>query len=896
MSYDNTVREKLFTRLGVYVRWWYKLDDLRKTLETTRAGAASMFGLGGTPPHADSLAYEAYEAMSVEIARQKDELESLRQSVASLASQFFGVNAKALMGAPYSTPEEMIDCLIDQMKNNGDSVQSNPYVVSSVVVDPDNAAYPTTLDFGITASEMVKCDHFALTCIDDSTPGQERWSLDSGRLGQYPGDIITQQPLAWGDAGISGLTIPPAQVHSKSDGSVAVDNVKIAGSSPGTNIAPDGRVYLKFHDKPAALLKDNDDIDQLTTLDLTSAVTVTGDDQDPPEPNCAGTYLHSATIDGTDAFSRTDGQFHLWRHTTDEESGTSAWLIGTELNGASWCFASGTSNIIGSYEAVGENSGRAIISVAPVEKHAVFGAESDIDGKLHLSVFKDGNTVIGGTVAQLSETDLIIDNASAANTHDGALYVKVTKGNGTTTGTSKYTIDLYKTSTRTYKVSTGCVDNLQQNALPSSPIVLTAVNNGQVAGVSGQIRLTAFSNLQNCTDSSLVVRVPRYFVQAYRSAGRLEADMVAQGVSYTPVNASVDLLPNTDSGFQTKGTVSLQYVQDNGGIVASGLFYTVDMYRANPSDATTTDGDIVARAGSTEQLRVGAQYNLPFYEVNGSGLIGASVNLASKAWLQNSHAYAAADIRGAMPDTGFTCSAMVSPQLNGQEIMSILGVDGHREFGLRSDGRITYGWRHQDGTTYDFAQSDALVPANSWHHIAASVQLSANAVRVRFYLDGKPAGDVSKNVTCEIGYHDVDCLFDQTSGDHTFRGRVRAISTYDGVLSDSDIALLAHDLLPNTSRLCCVPCDEGTGDILAVLPSGSATMVGTVWEWNGATAFNDGDVFSALVGYTQGDKFTFNTTVTEGGRFQTFLRNNFGKIFPSAQSSSVSEALSGSQE
>ena len=42
--------------------------------------------------------------------------------------------------------------------------------------------------------------------------------------------------------------------------------------------------------------------------------------------------------------------------------------------------------------------------------------------------------------------------------------------------------------------------------------------------------------------------------------------------------------------------------------------------------------------------------------------------------------------------------------------------------------------------------------------------------------------------------------------------------------------------------------------------------------------FTDCYVATAVFGYATGDKFTFSTTCSEDGRFQTFLRNAFGKV------------------
>jgi hypothetical protein len=49
----------------------------------------------------------------------------------------------------------------------------------------------------------------------------------------------------------------------------------------------------------------------------------------------------------------------------------------------------------------------------------------------------------------------------------------------------------------------------------------------------------------------------------------------------------------------------------------------------------------------------------------------------------------------------------------------------------------------------------------------------------------------------------------------------------------------------------------------------------------------DIDVVSAVVGYAAGDKFTFTTSTEDDGRFQTFLRDTYNKVFPSADGTAV---------
>jgi hypothetical protein len=528
MAYDSTIRQDVFKRMGVYIKWWYTLSDMKSTLDGLLGNAITEFELGASPSAEDKAAYEAF---SIEIRRQKDDLESLRQSVVNLASSFFGTNVKALLNSPYSTPESVLDHLRDAMDDYDDQVLQNTVAADATVTeDEDNsvlAADGLSLNFGATASQMAQNDRFALTCVDDSVVDQERWTLESARLGQYSGEIVTATAVAWAAAGISGLTIPQAPIREISDSSSKVSDWKLSGAVRGTNVTSDGRLYLKFGAAPT-LTVENDELGQLTSF----------------------------------AFS---------------------------------------------------GSG----------KTAVFGDESDIDGKLYVSLVKEPASidVLGGVVAQIAEAGLIIDGASDSNTTAGALYVKVIKANGTSSG-SKYTINLYKEAARTTLVAHSTIDNVPEDTVPTDAFNLTADS-----GITGKITLSAFASVENGTDESIIIKVPRYFVRVYRSSARSSDDLVAEGVSYQPKPAgAVDLDPVGD--FLTTGAVNLNYIQDNEEIVLSGVFYTIDAYRADPADTDTTDADIVARAGSVDNLLTGSTSDLPLVEVGGSGLRDASVDLA----------------------------------------------------------------------------------------------------------------------------------------------------------------------------------------------------------------------------------------------------------------------------
>jgi hypothetical protein len=547
MGYDISKQEPIFMRLGTYIHWWYKLDQWQGELDTRLDDALGDFLETSDKWPEDK---QAYEAFSIEIRRQKEELESMQQSIVNLVSDFFGLNVKAMIESAYSSTDDVIDDLIDQMEDYAPSYEAGDRVLQNIVSvdqtvteDEDNSFlagdYPGdfSLNFGTDATQMAQDDHFVLTCADDSVVDGERWTLDSARLGQYSGEVVTDQSTDWYEAGIEKLNINPAPVREVQDSDKKVDKWTLSGAVRGTNIDEDGYVWLRFKNTGSGdPVEENDELDQVTGFD----------------------------------------------------------------------FATGTNK-------------------------AVFGKESDIDGSLHVSVVKEPSSVIilGGTYAELSESDTIIDNADNETT-DGRLYAEVERAEGSISGTSKYTVTLYKESSRSTPVASGVKDNVPDENWPS---VGVEINLEPEPGhnLVGQVTLTAFNSTEDETDDTIVIKVPRYFVRVYRSESRSEDDLVSEGVSYDPTTTSLALNPKGE--FETKGTVTLRYVEDNEEIIVSNVFDTIDMCRSNPNGGDFSEDDIVARAGSTatlcgsESYQSGAAEVLTFYEVNASGLTSASIEV-----------------------------------------------------------------------------------------------------------------------------------------------------------------------------------------------------------------------------------------------------------------------------
>lgn len=309
MSYDATVRDEIFQRLGVYVNWWYQLDQTKTALEDRLDEAVCDFnirnvgGASDTPSDADM---KAFETLSAEIHRQQQALDSLRSSVTAAVTDFLTLNVKDLLGSPDGSAQEVLDDLIHLMGNSGDSVPRNTVDVTTVEEGANNSVLHTTDNLTLPAmsdppAQLARGDSFSLVCSDASTAGAEQWTLQSSLNGRYSGQILTGTAADWAAAGISNLLISEAPAHGKQDASGKVSGWAIEGAVKGANVSADGRVWAKFNAAPS-LADDEEGVHQLSGWSLSGAAFGTESDvdgqihvsvvKDPPE----ATATHNTAV------------------------------------------------------------------------------------------------------------------------------------------------------------------------------------------------------------------------------------------------------------------------------------------------------------------------------------------------------------------------------------------------------------------------------------------------------------------------------------------------------------------------------------------------------------------------------------------------------------------------
>ncbi len=618
MSYSGEIRDEVFERLGVYVHLWFDLEEMKTTLDTMLEDAAVAFDIsnvgGGTdtPSAADKIAFEAFSA---EVHRQEAVLESLRSGVVSRVSTALGVDIKYLLDAPMSSPGDILDYLIDLMDDNGDSVQENDVEVSVVAGDVDNSVVE---DDGLTVPTMdapptqrTVNDSFCLVCADGSTVGQERWDLHSARLGRYPGQIVTDTPADWDPAGIHNLTVDPAprsgleglMYYGTTFSAWQLDHVR-----PGFNTGPYGHIAVAKVGTTSytiTLYKGYEQTSQNEAAQGSGSGTLWPQTVTLTERNNSG-LSGTVTVAGPD---ETD---------TDEfVSKVLAWDMTGVVRGVN---ASAEGRLwlrfVGQVLALEEGD-----DLHQVENWSNgifhFGFDTDADGRGYVSVVKEPGTyeVIGGVTAHLDASAVVIDDADGSNTDEGTLYAMVLKENGTTG--KKYTIQLFNNEDRAagHKVAEGFVDNVTDGDFP-----LELTLDPAAGGVGASLTLTSFDSTLNGTDSSIQIRVPRYFVRFYRSEGRAVEDLSCEAVSYEPNHAELMLQPAPGHGMVIR--TDLAYVQDNESIRLRLLHYPVDVYRADPAATDTTDADLVGRGGDMSSMQY-TDNTVDISPLNDSGLSGS---------------------------------------------------------------------------------------------------------------------------------------------------------------------------------------------------------------------------------------------------------------------------------
>lgn len=178
-----------------------------------------------------------------------------------------------------------------------------------------------------------------------------------------------------------------------------------------------------------------------------------------------------------------------------------------------------------------------------------------------------------------------------------------------------------------------------------------------------------------------------------------------------------------------------------------------------------------------------------------------------------------------------TMEAWVNPAVSGQW-RNIL-MKGAYGYGMAIDAaNRLYFWDQGAGNAYN-TWSDVTVPANTWSHVAITVQDNGSSLSVKLYLNGvnvgnktSPIAQINDNAeSLIIGRQGTGC------GCNYFNGKIDDVRIWNTVRSASEILASMNSCLSGseTGLTALFKMDDGSGiTVLNATPGSNGTIIGTV--------------------------------------------------------------------
>jgi len=335
----------------------------------------------------------------------------------------------------------------------------------------------------------------------------------------------------------------------------------------------------------------------------------------------------------------------------------------------------------------------------------------------------------------------------------------------------------------------------------------------------GSVTLTASSGSSylwsnGATTQSITVSQAGSYSVTVTSAGGCKASSAAKTVTVTTINnQAVTAAPTSVCGTGSS-TITLASSQvgvnytlrnnANNAIVAGPIAGTGAAINFNTGNiSATTTYNVLAETGSS------AAFNF-----NGSTYVtiphNSNLNVSAGGQL--------------------TMEAWVNPAVSGQW-RNIL-MKGAYGYGMAIDASNRLYFWDQGGGNANNTWSDVTVPANTWSHVAVTIQDNGSSLSVKLYLNGVNVGNKTSPVaqindnseSLIIGRQGTGC------GCNYFNGKLDDVRVWNTVRTASEIAASMNSCLSGaeTGLLALYKMDDGSGTTLLDSKSGNnGTVVGT---------------------------------------------------------------------
>gem|GEM_PF-513094 len=353
--------------------------------------------------------------------------------------------------------------------------------------------------------------------------------------------------------------------------------------------------------------------------------------------------------------------------------------------------------------------------------------------------------------------------------------------------------------------------------VPPTPTISTSGSTTICAG--GSVTLTASAGgsylwSNGATTQSITVSTTGAYTVTVTNASGCSGTSAATNVAVTTINnQTVSAAPVNICGTGSS-TVTLASSQ-------AGIYYTLRNNANNAIVAGPIPGTGAAINFNTGNISATTTYNV-LAETKPTG----ALSFNGSTYVTIPHAANLNVSAGGQ----LTMEAWVNPAVSGQW-RNIL-MKGAYGYGMAIDAsNRLYFWDQGGGNAYD-TWSDVTVPANTWSHVAITVQDNGSSLSVKLYLNGVNVGNKTSPVTqindnaesLIIGRQGTGC------GCNYFNGKLDDVRVWNTVRTASEIAASMNSCLSGaeTGLLALYKMDDGNGSTVTDSKSANnGTITGT---------------------------------------------------------------------
>ena len=363
-----------------------------------------------------------------------------------------------------------------------------------------------------------------------------------------------------------------------------------------------------------------------------------------------------------------------------------------------------------------------------------------------------------------------------------------------------------------------------------TPTISTSGSTAFCAG--GSVTLTASAGSSylwsnGATTQSITVSAAGSYTVTVTNASGCSGTSAATNVIVTTINDQTVSAAPVNLCTSGSSTVTLAASQ-------AGIYYTL----RNNADNAIVAGPI-AGTGAAIQFNTGNITQTTTYNVLAETKPTGALNFNGTTYVSIPHTNNLNVSAGGQ----LTMEAWVNPAVSGQW-RNIL-MKGAYGYGMAIDAsNRLYFWDQGAGNAYD-TWSDVTVPANTWSHVAVTVQDNGSTLSVKLYLNGVNVGNKTSPVTqindntesLIIGRQGTGC------GCNYFNGKLDDVRVWNTVRTASEITASMNSCLSGseTGLLALYKMDDGNGT--TVIDSKSANN-GTI---TGTASWTSGNVVCGAV-------------------------------------------------